>query len=138
MSANRQPRVEGFVPFLHVEDLRRSVEFYERFGFEVRNSYEVDGQQVWCWLERHQARVMLAQGDVPVPAEQQFVLFYVYAHDLGGLHEELIRAGLEPGPIEPGAPGPDRRVGQVACSPDVGRPANLVSCLGLSRRLGRP
>ena len=101
--------VEGLVPVLHVLDLRRSVEFYERFGFEVRNSHDVDGRRVWCWLERNQARLMLAEEEVPVPAEQQFVLFYLYAHDLEDLHDRLTEAALEPGPIEPGAPGPDRQ-----------------------------
>jgi predicted lactoylglutathione lyase len=101
--------VEGLVPFVHVQDVLRSTAFYERFGFEVRNTYEVEGRRVWCWLERHQARLMLAQADEPVVASQQAVLFYVYAHDLEELHEQLAQAGCEPGPIAPGAPGPDRQ-----------------------------
>ena len=36
-------------------------------------------------------------------------LLYLYVHDLDDLHERLTRAGLEPGPIESGAPGPDRQ-----------------------------
>ncbi len=34
----------------------------------------------------------------------------MYAHDLEELHGRLAEAGLEPGPIEPGAPGPDRQL----------------------------
>jgi hypothetical protein len=101
--------VEGFVPFVHVRDVMRSTAFYERFGFEVRNTYEVDGRRVWCWLERHQARLMLAEADEPVVAAQQAVLFYVYSHELEQLHARLAESGLAPGPIEPGAPGPDRQ-----------------------------
>jgi hypothetical protein len=108
MSANGA-YVEGLVPFVHVRDVPRSAAFYERFGFEVRNTYEVHGRRVWCWLERSQARIMLARADGPVDAEQQAVLFYVYAHELEELHGRLAEAGLEPGPIEPGAPGPDRQ-----------------------------
>jgi hypothetical protein len=52
---------------------------------------------------------VLARADGPVDAEQQAVLFYVYAHELEELHGRLAEAGLEPGPIEPGAPGPDRQ-----------------------------
>jgi predicted enzyme related to lactoylglutathione lyase len=103
------PVVEALVPFVHVHDIARSTTFYELFGFEVRNTQEVDGRRVWCWLERNQARLMLAEADAPVPAEQQFVLFYIYAHDLEDLHERLTQAGLGPGPIGPGAPGPDRQ-----------------------------
>ena len=101
--------VEGLVPFAHVLDVMKSTAFYERFGFEVRNTYEVHGRRVWCWLERNQARFMLAQADGPVDAEQQAVLFYIYAHELEELHRQLGDAGLEPGPIVSGAPGPDRQ-----------------------------
>jgi predicted lactoylglutathione lyase len=101
--------VEGFVPFVHVRDVMRSTAFYEAFGFEVRNTYEEDRRRVWCWLERHQARLMLAEADAPVVASEQAVLFYVYAHELDELHGRLSEAGLEPGPIEAGAPGPDRQ-----------------------------
>jgi predicted lactoylglutathione lyase len=108
MSANRA-YVEGLVPFVHVRDVMRSTAFYERFGFEVQNTYEEDGRRVWCWLERHQARLMLAEADAALVASEQAVLFYVYAHELEELHSRLAEAGLEPGPIEPGAPGPDRQ-----------------------------
>jgi len=100
--------VEGLVPFVHVRDVMRSSAFYEKFGFEVRNTYEEAGRRVWCWLERHQARLMLAEADAPVVASEQAVLFYVYVNELEELHRRLAEAGLAPGPIEPGEPGPDR------------------------------
>ena len=103
--------VEGLVPFVHVGDIQRSTAFYEQFGFTVQNTYEENGRRLWCWLERHQARLMLAQADAPVVASEQAVFFYVYAHELEELHTRLAEAGLEPGPIEPGAPGPDRQFG---------------------------
>lgn len=108
MNANRA-YVEGLVPFVHVRDVMRSTAFYEQFGFEVHNTYEEDGRRVWCWLERREARLMLAEADAPVVASEQAVLFYVYVHELEELHSRLAEAGLEPGPIEPGAPGPDRQ-----------------------------
>jgi hypothetical protein len=77
----------------------------------VHNTYEEAGRRVWCWLERHQARLMLAEADAPVVASEQAVLFYVYAHALEELHRRLAEAGLDPGPIESGAPGPDRQFG---------------------------
>jgi hypothetical protein len=52
---------------------------------------------------------MLAQAEAPVVASEQCVLFYLYAHDLEGLHASLVESGLAPGTIEPGAPGPDRQ-----------------------------
>jgi predicted enzyme related to lactoylglutathione lyase len=103
--------VEGLVPFVHVGDIGRSTAFYELFGFEVRNTHEVHGRRVWCWLERNQARLMLAQAEEPVAGSEQAVLFYLYAHDLEALHARLTELGHAPGPIEPGAPGPDREFG---------------------------
>jgi hypothetical protein len=107
MRAN-QAYVEGLVPFVHVRDVMRSTAFYALFGFESRNTYDVDGRRVWCWLARNQARLMLAEADAPVVASEQAVLFYLYAHDLEELHSRLADARVEPGPIRPGAPGPDR------------------------------
>ena len=108
MNDESRGHIAGLVPFVHVQDIAKSTEFYERFGLEVKNSHEVHGRRVWCWLERRDARVMLAESEEPVPA-QQFVLFYLYVHDLDDLHMRLTQAGLEPGPIESGAPGPDRQ-----------------------------
>jgi hypothetical protein len=81
-----------------VRDVLRSTAFYERFGFEVRHTYDVDGRRVWCWLERNQGRLMLAEADAPVVASEQAVLFYLYAHDLEDLHRRLAEAGSSPGP----------------------------------------
>lgn len=96
MSAN-QAHVEGLVPFVQVRDMMRSTAFYEQFGFEVRNIYEEDGRRVWCWLERHQARLMLAEADAPVVASEQAVLFYVYANELEELTAGWLRQGLSRG-----------------------------------------
>lgn len=105
--------VEGLVPFVRVRDLRRSTAFYEQFGFEVRNVHEVRGRRVWCWLERNRACLMLAEEGEPIDPHAQGVLFYLYAHGLEQLHRRLAEAGLAPGPIVPGAPGPDREFGIV-------------------------
>ena len=67
---------------------------------------QVEGRRVWCWLERNQARLMLAEADAPVDPDAQATLFYVYAHGLEELHRRLAEAGAEPGPITSGAPGP--------------------------------
>lgn len=100
--------VQSFVPFVHVKDVARSTEFYERFGFKVEDTYDVGEERVWCWLERDQARLMLAKADAPVVASEQAVLFYLYAHNMDELRAELAQVGLEPTEVKPGGPGPDR------------------------------
>src|SRR5689334_12980506 len=103
--------VSYLVPFAHVADVRRSIAFYALFGFEVRHTYAPDGELAWCWLQRGEARLMLARADAPVVASEQAVLFWLYADDLEALHARLTAAGAHPGPIGPGAPGPDREFG---------------------------
>jgi len=100
--------VEHLVPFVHVRDIARSCAFYALFGFAVRNSYDIEGDRVWCWLQRGEARLMLARAEEPVVAAQQAVLFYLYVDGLEALRERLEAAGARPGPIEHGDPGPDR------------------------------
>ena len=100
--------VEGFVPFVHVRDVSRSTAFYGRFGFEVRNTYEdwaprlvlagaepgaADARRVGC------ARGRLGAGRAVLRVRQR-------VEELRG---RLAEARLEPGPIEAGAPGPDRQ-----------------------------
>ena len=104
---SHKPYVQGLVPFVRVQDVMRSTEFYELFGFEVLETFEPGGRRVWCWLERNQARLMLEAGG-PVAAAEKYVQFYLYVDDLEELHERLREAAFEPGPIHPGAPGPDR------------------------------
>jgi hypothetical protein len=87
----------------------RSTAFYERFGFEVRNTYEMDRPACLVLAGAPPGADMLAEADAPVIASEQAVFFYVYLHE--ELHTSLAEAGLEPGPIESGAPGPDRQFG---------------------------
>jgi hypothetical protein len=42
----------------------------------------------------------------PIDRDGQGVLFYLYAHDLAALRDQLLAAGIEAGEIEDGSPGP--------------------------------
>ena len=91
--------VHDLVPFAHVADLQRSIDFYARLGFGVRNRLDVDEQPVWAWLESADARLMIAIAGAPIRAEEQAVLFYAYSADLPALRDELISASVEVGEI---------------------------------------
>src|SRR3954447_14019991 len=104
----REAAVEYVVPFVHVADVDRSARFYALLGFVVRHDYVLDGRRVWCWLQRGQARLMVAHAAERVDPFVQAVLFYLYAEDLDAVHRRLADAGARPGPIGSGAPGPDR------------------------------
>ena len=106
----RPARVNDLIPFVHVSDLPRSIAFYELLGFEVGDTYEVDGELRWVALQHAHARIMLELASAPIDPRQQAVLFYLYADDLAGLRDRLLAHGLRVGPIRDGSPGPEREV----------------------------
>jgi ketosteroid isomerase-like protein len=99
-------RVSDLVPMAHAGDIEASIAFYAHLGFQPTATYVVRGRTEWASLQAGEARLMLARADEPVVGRQQAVLFYLYARDLFGLRESLVREGIEPGPIRDGSPGP--------------------------------
>jgi catechol 2,3-dioxygenase-like lactoylglutathione lyase family enzyme len=98
------------VPFVHVADVDRSVAFYELLGFELLHEFAPDGRRVWAFLERGDARLMVAEADAPVDPAAQAVLFYLYTRDVDGLRAHLVSSGVAAGPVTSGGPGPDRQM----------------------------
>jgi hypothetical protein len=103
-------RVDRLIPFVHVADVPRSVAFYRHLGFAVKSVYEPHGRLVWAALESAEAELMVALAGEPVDPRTQAVLFYLYARDLAGLRAQLLAAGIEPGEIEDGRPGPSQEM----------------------------
>jgi catechol 2,3-dioxygenase-like lactoylglutathione lyase family enzyme len=99
-------RVEKLIPFVHVADIARSIAFYEALGFGICKTYPLCGDPVWANLESGSAQLMLAEADVPTDPSQQAILFYLYSTDLGALRARLLAAGISPGEIVDGSPGP--------------------------------
>jgi hypothetical protein len=99
-------RVSGLVPFVHVEDVERSIAFYYHLGFIVASVYKYRGTSVWADLRSEEAELMVStDGDSIDPADQG-VLFYLYSDDLAALREQLIVDGIHVGEIVDGTPGP--------------------------------
>ena len=107
MSARDQ--VTDLVPFVHVADVDRSVSFYERLGFVMQDEFAPDGRRIWAFLERGDARLMVAEADAPVDPHAQAALFYLYTRDLEALRARLLDAGVAAGAITTGGPGPTGR-----------------------------
>jgi SnoaL-like domain len=102
--------VGDLVPFVHVADVRRSVDFYRLFGLELRETYEDEGRVVWASMARASAVLMLAEGEAPIDPGAQGVLFYLYALDLVGLRDHLVARGETVGEIVDGSPGPKQEM----------------------------
>jgi len=89
--------IRSLVPFAFVRDVPTSIEFYERLGFRVGNTFVPDGetQPSWVWLESGAgAHLMLARATEPVIASQQAVFFYLYVDDVAAKHAELKATGM--------------------------------------------
>jgi catechol 2,3-dioxygenase-like lactoylglutathione lyase family enzyme len=93
--------VRSLVPLAHVRDIRASIAFYAKLGFEVENQVTPDGEDDpnWVWLQAERAELMLARAGAPVVADEQAVLFYTYCDDAAATHAALAEAGLDVGPI---------------------------------------
>ena len=98
---NMAARTRSLVAFIHVADVRRSIEFYAHLGFNVANTVVPKGQAapVWAWLESENANLMVGLADGPVDASQQAVLFYAYFDDIEQTHAALLALGHSPGEI---------------------------------------
>ena len=91
----------GLVPYAHVENIQRSVEFYRKLGFEVANSHPDDSPTpVWVWLNAGGANLMLSKGDAPIVASQQAIFFYLYVENVASFRDTVIAAGIEAGPLQ--------------------------------------
>ncbi len=103
-------RVSGLIPFVHVDDVQRSIDFYHHLGFTLESVYKYKGTPVWAALESDRAQLMVStDGDAVDPAGQG-VLFYLYSSDLAALREQLLGAGIDAGEIEDGTPGPRQQM----------------------------
>lgn len=86
----------ALVPMAHVADVRRSVDFYTKFGFTLGGSVKGSGESLdWAVVEHDGAQVMFARATAPVMAEQQAVLLYVYYADVAAAHAALMAAGID-------------------------------------------
>jgi uncharacterized glyoxalase superfamily protein PhnB len=94
-------KLEALVPMSPVEDVPRSIAFYEQLGFAVENTVEEPGGLLqWAYLRAGGAHLMLSRTESPVPPGQQTMCIYLYADDVVAYHRELEEKGLDVGPLE--------------------------------------
>lgn len=86
--------VRALVPYAHVADVQRSIDFYAYLGFGPTDVSLDAGVPVWALLVSDSARLMVAQAGEPVDAREQAVLFYLYAPDVSALRRQLEADGL--------------------------------------------
>jgi catechol 2,3-dioxygenase-like lactoylglutathione lyase family enzyme len=92
--------LRGLVPIVRVEDVERSIEFYRRLGFEMRNKLESDGRVVWTWLDGGKAHLMLNRSQGAMTPGVRDAILYLYSPDLVAYRDQLAADGIKVGPIE--------------------------------------
>jgi catechol 2,3-dioxygenase-like lactoylglutathione lyase family enzyme len=105
-----EQRVRGLIPFVHVEDVERSIAFYYHLGFIVASVYKYRGTSVWAELRSEGAELMVSTDGDSIDPAGQGVLFYLYSDDLAALREQLLANGIRVGEIEDGTPGPSQEM----------------------------
>jgi hypothetical protein len=92
---------KALVPFAHVRNVLSSIDFYQKLGFSLGNTFAPPGatEPTWGWLASGDAQLMVAKADEAVVASQQAVLFYVYVDDVAAKHAELAALGIAVGDI---------------------------------------
>jgi catechol 2,3-dioxygenase-like lactoylglutathione lyase family enzyme len=103
-------RINRLIPFVRVVDVEASVGFYSHLGFTVQDTAEYQDRLTWASLQSGDAEIMFEGTHGPIDPDHQRVQFYLYSHDLPGLREQLLAAGIEAGEIEDGTPGPKQEM----------------------------
>lgn len=96
--SNAAAKVTELVPLLFVDEIAKSVAFYDLLGFKMVARWETeDGTLGWCRMQRDGAAVMLQQAteeDAPATGRGQGVGFYFLCDDVDALHTELTSRGI--------------------------------------------
>jgi catechol 2,3-dioxygenase-like lactoylglutathione lyase family enzyme len=103
-------RANRLIPFVHVDDVERSIAFYRHLGFTVESIYKYRERAVWAALESGDAALMVSTDGDPIDPARQGVLFYLYSNHLAALRAQLLAADIQTGEIEDGTPGPKQEM----------------------------
>jgi len=95
-------------PLLNVEDASRSIKFYaDNFGFVVTDQFAIGGKLMWASLSQGAIRIMInvshertVRGRRSDPQSYDDVVFHFAVDSAQELHNELLRKGANPGPVE--------------------------------------
>jgi hypothetical protein len=85
-------------PMLHVAEIEKSIEFYERLGF---TTIDTDRCQPLGWARMHceGGAVMFLRAERPIDPRAQAIMFCMYTPDLVVLREQLLASGIKVPPI---------------------------------------
>jgi len=78
------------VPMFHVPDVRATVDWYTKLGFDVVNTYANEGDGLsFAILSFGSSRVMFNQGGQPSSSRRREVDLYIYTDGIDDLYQQL-------------------------------------------------
>ena len=86
--------VHSVMPYVHVADVERSINFYRLLGFEVIRRWPCDGASGAAFIESGTAKMLLAPASAPVDPAAQAALVYMYVADVVALRKRLTAVGI--------------------------------------------
>lgn len=94
-------KLRRLVPMAEVASVPRSIEFYGRLGFAVRDTFTPEGEPEPTWASLHDggAELMLARVETGKILAEPRVLFYLYCDDVAAARAELVALGIRCGEI---------------------------------------
>ena len=102
-SAVTQVEFKAAVPLIHVADVQRSIDFYQKLGFEVGNTplANQEGIKTFAWLHRGRAsQIMVTRTGRPLNPGAQDVMFYLYVENMPAYRQHLVDRGVQVGEIK--------------------------------------
>ncbi len=96
MPETPQPNIRFLIPMAHVSDVKRSLDFYAKLGFEpVSIGKHDDGHHYWAHAKSGKAHMMFASDPESVKVEKEAtIVLYMYAEDIVKLRGDLLAKGL--------------------------------------------
>jgi|SRR5205085_4075737 len=93
---------KSVVALIHVSDVQRSVEFYQKLGFELGKEPQKNGNGIarFAWLHRGQtSQIMVTLTGRPLNPGAQDVMFYLYVENMAAYRQALLERGLKVGEV---------------------------------------
>ena len=94
--------VKQTVPFFWVQDIGRSVTFYQTVGFQLTNQWVDEGKLRWCWLQMGGAAIMLQEfwkegqhANQPTGKLGEGVSIYFICVDALSIYEDVSSKGID-------------------------------------------
>jgi catechol 2,3-dioxygenase-like lactoylglutathione lyase family enzyme len=86
--------VHSVMPYVHVGDVERSIDFYRLFGFEVVSRWPRDGGPGAAFIKSGVAKMLLAPASAPIDPSAQAALLYMHVADVVALRRKLTAVGI--------------------------------------------